>query len=370
MQQRQSIQYCRSTELDPFRVAWAILLLMTSVGQISVVSADESDGVDASNSPLPEIFSRRGFSLDDVSLPRESDTFPVEKLKHVHFESIAHFDWFPEGPSYRPSDGSYFFSGHQALTRVDAHRQLHEILGQPGGGGTHFLPDGSVLIVGHVGLRRLFPDGRVELLADGKETGAGNDLSVGIHQEVYFSVPKEGIYRLTPGPNGRLVRVSHQGCNGLDVNPDGKFLFVVRSSVQRYRIDIQSHSLGEPEDVFVFPKGQGGGDGCTFDAWGNLYTMHFRTGTIRVINPHEKTMIAQIPVGVVPATNLTFGGLDNRELFVTAGTPKNQNCQVLKAKLGVTGFCGHVGATVYPAISEQTERGNVERFSGNQREKR
>ncbi len=46
--------------------------------------------------------------------------------------------------------------------------KLHVILGKPGGGGTHFLPDGAVPIVGHVGLRRLFPDGRVALLADGK----------------------------------------------------------------------------------------------------------------------------------------------------------------------------------------------------------
>ena len=45
------------------------------------------------------------------------------------------------------------------------------MLGSPSGGGLHFLPDGSVLIVGHVGLRRTFPDGRVALLADGKETG-------------------------------------------------------------------------------------------------------------------------------------------------------------------------------------------------------
>ena len=183
---------------------------------------------------------------------------------------------------------------------------------------------------------------------------------MGIHGEVYFSVPIAGIYRLSAGENGRLDKVADQGCNGLEVDLDGEYLYVVRSSVQRYRIDINSRSLGEPETVLEFSKGEGGGDGCAFDAWGNFYSMQFRTGTIRVVDTRQKKLIAEIPVGVTPASNLTFGGPGNTELFVTAGTPKHSNCQVLKASLGITGFCGHAGATAYPTIRYLDERGDSE----------
>lgn len=299
----------------------------------------------------------------DTSAP---GCFPADKLQNVQFQTVAKFDWFPEGPAYRASDGSFFFSGNRALTRVDADGGLHEVLGSPGGGGLHFLPDGSVLIIGHVGLRRMFPDGRVALLADGKEIGQGNDLSIGVHGEIYFSVPKAGIYRLTSGIDGKLVRVCDQGCNGLEVDLAGQFLYVVRSHVQRYRLDINRETIGEPETVYEFAKGQGGGDGCTFDAWGNLYSMHFRTGTIRVIDPNEKKLLAEIPVGVVPATNLTFGGPKNTELFVTAGAPKTENCQVLKTSLGVTGFREHAGATKYPVVRFLEQQSDKEAFAADE----
>jgi len=131
------------------------------------------------------------------------------------------------------------------------------------------------------------------------------------------------------------------------VDPSGKFLYVVRSHVERTKIDIDSDTLGTPETIYTFEQGEGG---CTFDAWRNLYRMHFHTGVIRVIDPRRRKMIAAIPAGVVPASNLTFGGVGNTDLLVTAGSPKNKNCPILKANVGVTRFCGHVGAETYPII--------------------
>lgn len=311
---------------------------------------------------LSEIFVARGYSLNDVDVPNASDRFPTERFQKLKFETIAKFDWFPEGPTFRPADQSYFFSGNEALTRIDANGKLRKVLEKPGGGGTHFLPDGSILIVGHTGLRRLFPDGRIALLADGSEIGAGNDLTMGVHKEVYFSVPASGIYRLTAGKNGRLEKVCDQGCNGLDVDPEGEFLYVVRRNIQRYRVDINSATLGEPETVIEFDREEAGGDGCAFDAWGNFYCIRFRTGVIRGIDPREKKIIARISVGVAPASNLTFGGSGNTDLFVTAGSPKLKNCQVLKSNLGITGFCGHPGATDYPVIRFLKDRGDAEAF--------
>lgn len=347
------------------------LMLSCASGQESRVAVepsttttqnDSKPGV-LTHSALFKLFTTRDFSLDSQEIPNQSATFPVDRLRNVVFKPVAKFDWFPEGPAYRATDGSYFFSGSQALTRISPSGQLHELLGRPAGGGLHFLPDGSVLIIGHVGLRRLFPDGRIALLADGNNVGGGNDLSIGIHQEIYFSVPKSGIYRLTAGTNGELRKVADRGCNGLEVDLAGQFLYVVRSAVERYKIDIESGTLGKPQVVYEFPKGQGGGDGCTFDAWGNLYSVHFRSGTIRVINPNAGKLIAKIPVGVVPASNLTFGGSKNSQLLVTAGSPKTHNCQILKSDLGVIGFCGHLGSTSYPEIGFLEPLQNTALFS-------
>jgi len=322
-----------------------------NLGHVDLVAGDQTLTI--------EVGKIGGFNIDWLELKLDADhegdvstnrRFPSQRLRDVHFRTLAKFDWFPEGPAYRTTDERFFFSGANALTRVGLNGELHTVLSSPGGGGVHFLPDDSALIIGKTGLRRVFPDGRVALLVDGKTTGPGNDLSIGIHGEIYFSVPSDGIYRLTPGQDGRLQRVSGDRCNGLEVDPSGKYLYVAGSRVQRYPLDIARPTLGKPEVIYSFPKGQAGGDGCTFDAWGNFYSMHFRTGTIRVFDPHQKSLLGEIPVGVVPASNLTFGGPDQSQLFVTAGAPKTENCQVRLADIGIKGFLGHPGDTNYPIL--------------------
>ena len=297
-----------------------------------------------------KLFSARGYDLDHVSLPDESTPFPVDLLKKIQFKKLTDTELFPEGPTYRPSDQSWFFAGNLGLTRVDAEGRVHPVLGKPGGGGTHVLPDDSILHIGQTGLRRIFPDGRIALLADGNEIGGGNDLTMGRFGEVYFSVPSSGIFRLTPGKEGKLEKVSDKKPNGLEVDPAGRYVYVAGKSVDRFPIKGLDQPLGKAEVVFTFPKGQGGGDGCTFDVWGNFYTMLFRTGTIRVIDPAKGKLIGEIPTGVAPASNLTFGGPACATLLVTAGAPKMNNCQLLIAGTGITGFCGNPGSTDYPVL--------------------
>jgi len=312
---------------------------------------------------LSSLFEARGYDPAKMELPESGESIPVDRLESAEFKTVASFEGFPEGPSYRPADGSYFFSGNVALTRVDPDGELHVVLEESGGGGTHFLPDGSVLLVGKIGLRRVYPDGRIALLADGNEIGGGNDLTVGKYGEIYFSAPGKGIYRLTPGEDGQLELVTGKSANGLDVDPSGDWLYMAAGGVHRHRIHGPDQPLGEQKLVCRLPKGEGGGDGCTFDAWGNFYTMHFRTGKIRVVDPAKKKVIATIPTSVVPASNLTFGGARNTELFVTAGAPKHENCQVLKAELGIIGFCGHPGATDYLEIRILDEKADAEAFA-------
>jgi len=58
-------------------------------------------------------------------------------------------------------------------------------------------------------------------------------------------------------------------------------------------------------------------------------------------------MVAEIPVGVVPASKPAFGGPLNTGLFATAA-PKAENCKVFRASVEITDSSGHVGTTRYP----------------------
>ena len=142
---------------------------------------------------------------------------------------LAKIRLFPEGPSYRESDGSYFYAGNDGLSRIDKSGKVHILIQKPSGGGTHILPDGSILLVGGVGLRRVFPDGKIALLADGSKIGGGNDITMDANGTVYWSVPSKGVYRLESGQDKKPeLIVDKRGLNGLDVDPSGKFLFINR----------------------------------------------------------------------------------------------------------------------------------------------
>ncbi len=315
-------------------------------------------------SDLAGIFEKRGFDLENTELPKPGETFPAEKLVNPKVTSVASFKGFPEGPSYRPSDGSVFFAGNVDLRRVDSDGNLTTILSGTGAGGTHFLPDGSLLIVGNAGLQRLMPDGTVYLLADAEELGGKNDITMGIYGEIYFSIPRVGIFRVTPGKDGKVEKViGDGGGNGLDVDPAGKFLYVHRGGIRRYAINGVDQPLGEREEFYKFEQGKGGADGCTFDAWGNLYSVIFGRGVIAVFDTKAGELIREIDTGVAPSSNLTFGGKDNKALYVTAGVPRVDNCQILKIDLGITGFPGHVGATEYPHIRVQDYKGDAGNFA-------
>ena len=295
-----------------------------------------------------DLFVERGFSADGIVLPEADAKFPAEKLVKPKVSTIAEIDWFPEGPSYRAVDDTYFFSGNRPLTRIDPDGSLHELLDGPSAGGTHVLPDGSILVLGVSGLRRLMPDGEVVLITSAEKTGPGNDITVGIHDEIYFSAPKVGIFRVTPGSDGRVEKVSEKWANGLEVDPSGKFLYVNRAGVRRYAINGANVPLGDEELVYELEDDERGLDGCTFDAWGNYYAVAFQPGLVLVIDTDEGTRIGKFLLGTAPATNLTFGGPNNTDLLVTAGAPRVQNTSILKIPLGITGFPGHPGAIEYP----------------------
>ncbi len=275
------------------------------------------------------------------------------RLAGVKFERHAAAPGYSEGPTWRKGE-VLFCSG--ALLRVDAERKVHKYL-EINPAGTVLRGDGHLLICDnkHRALLDLSPEGKVAVLADRfkmESLRSLNDLTVDARGNVYWTDPEGSsvqkpvghIYRLRP--DGRVDRLATGLAfpNGIEVDPASKHLYVIESQskkILRYPLPADNELLGKPE-VF-FDLGGAGGDGCAFDAAGNLWVADFHRpetdqGRITVLSPEGK-VLAHLPVPAKVVSNIAFGGPNHDEIFCTTGGPPG----VFHARVGVKGFAGHPG---------------------------
>ncbi|HMB02171.1 MAG TPA: SMP-30/gluconolactonase/LRE family protein [Isosphaeraceae bacterium] len=185
---------------------------------------------------------------------------------------------------------------------------------------------------------------------DGKRYNSPNDVCVDPSGRIWFTDPYygddlaslemgvEAVYRIEL--DGRVSRPLAppriERPNGLAVTPDGKALYLVDSNAEAggsrkvWAFAIADDgSLGHQRLIFDFGKGRGG-DGLRLDRRGNLWIAagtrmprHGETADvppgIYVVSPGGK-LLGRIPIPEDLTTNLAFGGLDRKTLFITAGT--------------------------------------------------
>jgi len=123
----------------------------------------------------------------------------------------------------------------------------------------------------------------------------------------------EGVYLLRP--SAKPVRVADDLVkpNGIVGTPDGKTLYVadIRAS-KTYAYDLRPDGTLANKRLFC----DLGSDGMTIDCAGNVYL----TGKgVTVFNPAGE-LIEHIDVPQRWTANITFGGKDNKTLFITAST--------------------------------------------------
>jgi gluconolactonase len=188
-------------------------------------------------------------------------------------------------------------------------------------------------------LVRYKDDKSIEILADkyeGKKLNSPNDITFYKDGSIYFSDPTfgligwgpkkdveeqpyRGIYRLYE--NGKLVRVSQElGLpNGIDFSPDYSHLYVANSADGNiYAYDVLES--GELRNLRLFakqlvPAGKTpNGDGLKVDKNGNVYAAS--SVGVSVYSPNGKH-IGDIELPK-PASNLNFGGKENKTIFITA----------------------------------------------------
>lgn len=293
-------------------------------------------------------------SLWTISARAEEPTGELaQRLAGVKFDHYSEAPGYSEGPTWRAGD-VFFCSG--ALLRVTAPQQVHKYL-EIGPAGTVLLANGHMLICDnkHKALLDLAPDGKLGVVADRFETEtllSLNDLTVDARGNVYWTDPEGSsldkpvgrLYRVRP--DGRVERIATGLAfpNGIEVDPASKFLYVIESQskkILRYPLPADNELLGKPE--LFYDLGGSGGDGCAFDAVGNLWVADFhrpdtKKGRITVLSPEAK-VLAYLPLPSAVVSNIAFGGVNHDEIFCTTGDPPG----VFHAKVGVKGFAGHPG---------------------------
>jgi sugar lactone lactonase YvrE/Leucine-rich repeat (LRR) protein len=275
------------------------------------------------------------------------------QLKDVKFTQYAKAPGYSEGPTWR--NGEVFFCSG-GLFRVDAKKNLLPYL-EVNPAGTVLLGNGHLLVVDNKfkAVLDVSPDGKVGVIADrweGHTLRSLNDVTVDVRGNVYWTDPEGSTPKNPTGnifrvrPDGRVDRIATGLAfpNGLDVDPASKFLYVIESQTQkvlRYALPADDELLGKAEEFYNL--GGSGGDGCAFDAAGNLWIADFhrpdtKTGRITVLSPEGKPL-AHLPIPAKVVSNIAFGGTNCDEIFCTTGDPPG----VFHAKVGVKGFPGHPG---------------------------
>jgi gluconolactonase len=277
----------------------------------------------------------------------------AERLAKVKVDQYAEAPGYSEGPTWR--DGELFFCSG-ALLRVDKDRKVAKEL-DVNPAGTYLKGDGAILIAANkpAALLEYRRDGKVAVLAeefDGKKLASLNDLTVDKRGNIYWTDPAGStrenpvgkVFRLRPDGVVSLLASNLAFPNGLDVDPGGRHLYLIESQtakILRYDVPDDDKPLG-PATVF-FALGGSGGDGCVFDADGNFWVADYsrpdtKQGRITVISPKGEA-IGHLAVPARAVSNITFGGPERDEVFITTGQPNG----VFHARVGVKGFAGHPG---------------------------
>ncbi|MHC5541041.1 SMP-30/gluconolactonase/LRE family protein [Singulisphaera rosea] len=233
-----------------------------------------------------------------------------------------------EGPSC-DRNGTLFavnFAKEQTIGKVSAEGQAEVFVTLPGksvGNGIVFDSKGQMFVADYVGHNVLKVDPKTKEITVFAHASMSqpNDLAIAPDDTLYASDPdwangKGQVWKIAT--DGKIDRVAGDlgTSNGIEVSPDGKWLYV-NESVQRnvWKFPIRADgTLGEKQLIKQFPDF--GFDGMRCDVDGNLYITRHGKGTVVVMTPagqilHEVDVLGKSP------TNLCFGGPDGKTVYVT-----------------------------------------------------
>ena len=148
-----------------------------------------------------------------------------------------------------------------------------------------------------------------------------NDICINKKDQIFASDPnwkesKGKLWRIDKG--GKVVLLTDQmgTTNGIALSPDEKVLYV-NESVQRKIWKFNLDEKGNIANKTLFAEFPDFGfDGMKCDAEGNVYVTRYGKGAIAVLSPDGK-LIREVPLKGKNCSNLVFGGLNGKLVFVT-----------------------------------------------------
>lgn len=191
------------------------------------------------------------------------------------------------------------------------------------GNSIRFRSDGTMLVADYKSHNLLTVDMKtkaVSVWVHEPRMNQPNDLAIMKDGTVFVSDPDwtnstGNLWKITPDGRVELIESGMGTTNGIEISPDGNFLYV-NESVQR---KIWRYELGN-DTVPAYKKliaefGNHGLDGMKCDAAGNLYVARYGKGTILKLNSNGK-VLREIKLKGKKPTNLTFSK-DGKTVYVT-----------------------------------------------------
>ncbi|GAB4469149.1 MAG: CBU_1789 family Dot/Icm type IV secretion system effector [Armatimonadaceae bacterium] len=242
-----------------------------------------------------------------------------------------------ENPLFHPEENRIYWTDIPVgkLYRYHIETGQHELCytGEPVGGFT-LQADGSLLLFCARGAVKVWRDGDirivVEEIPDERETRF-NDVIADPEGRVYCgTMPtkdrKGRLYRLNT--DGTLYLLLEDiGCsNGMGFSPDGTRMYYTDTGSRHIYLFDYNRASGSLTNQRVFarvPPGEGGPDGMTVDADGNIWSTRWDGSCLICYTPDgaEKTRIV-VPVKKV--SSVVFGGADYATMYITTAGGNNK----------------------------------------------
>ena len=125
------------------------------------------------------------------------------------------------------------------------------------------------------------------------------------------------LYRLDK--HGRVTELCNglRFSNGIGISSDGRRLYHNETFVGTFAYDVAPDGrLGKPKMMLEKPDC----DGLALDADGNLWITGYSSEALICLRP-DGSLVRRIDLPAAAATNICFGGVDGRDLYVTTVPP-------------------------------------------------
>jgi len=237
-----------------------------------------------------------------------------------------------EGPAVGPDGDLYLVSfGRDGTigrvrTQADGSGQASLFVTLPEGStgnGIRFDREGHLLVADYSGhnILRISPQGEVTRFAHEPRMHQPNDVALAPDGRIYASDPdwkhdSGQLWRIDADGSTQLLESDMGTTNGVEVSPDGHWLYVnesVQRRIWRYALDAQG---GIADKQLLHQFSDHGLDGMRCDAQGNLYVARYGAGVVAVISPQGE-LLREVRLKGDKPTNVAFGGPDGRTVYVT-----------------------------------------------------